>query len=85
MNVRHPQGLSYLFSIKNIYDNMDLRLFLFYCDGMCLEIRVRRLKSIKFLLRGLGVCIHNIDERLTHAAMGGKIDGLKATSILKTN
>ena len=52
MNVRHPQGLSYLFSIKNIYDNMDLRLFLFYCDGMCLEIRVRRLKSIKFLLRG---------------------------------
>ena len=49
------------------------------------SVRVRRLKSIKFVLRGLGVYIHISDKRLIQAAMGGKIDGLTVTSILKTN
>ena len=31
MNVRHPQGVLHLISIKNIfYDEMDLRLFYFH-------------------------------------------------------
>ena len=29
MNVRHPYGVLHLFSIKSIYDKMDLRLFYF--------------------------------------------------------
>ena len=49
------------------------------------NVRARRLKSIKFVLKGLGVYIHISDERLIQAAMGGKIDGLTVTSILKTN
>ena len=30
MNVRHPMGRLHSFSIKNIYDKMDLRLFYFH-------------------------------------------------------
>ena len=34
MNVRHPMGVSYSFSIKNIfYNKMELMLF-YFCDGL---------------------------------------------------
>ena len=40
MNVRHPMGVLYLFSIKNIfYEKNELKLFLFPYDEISMQIR----------------------------------------------
>ena len=75
MNVRHPQELLHSFSIKKISDKMDLRLFHFHVTVFAQKCRGKTFEIYK-------VCPFII---LIQAAMGGKINGLKATSILKAN
>ena len=75
MNVRHPQELLHSSCIKKISDKMDLSLFHFHVTVCAQKCGGKTFEIYK-------VCAFII---LIQAEMGGKINGLKATSILKAN